>query len=86
MDSIKNSANFELCFIFFYEHYAWVTLDPLGVPKKQKLKSSNAGNRSYQLTSAGQSAHGWQIGRHWLAGNLKGNTMTDGLILTYYTS
>ena len=27
------------------------------------------GNRSYQLTSAGQSAHGWQIGRHWLAGN-----------------
>ena len=27
------------------------------------------GNRSYQLTSAGRSAHGWQIGRHWLAGN-----------------
>ena len=26
MDSIKNSANFELCFIFFYEHYAWVTI------------------------------------------------------------
>ena len=25
MDSSKNSANFELCFIFFYEHYAWVT-------------------------------------------------------------
>ena len=28
-----------------------------------------AGNRSYQLTSAGRSAHGWQIGQHWLAGN-----------------
>ena len=27
------------------------------------------GNRSYQLTSAGRSAHGWLIGRHWLAGN-----------------
>ena len=27
------------------------------------------GNRSYQLTRAGQSAHGWQIGQHWLAGN-----------------
>ena len=27
------------------------------------------GNRSYQLTSASQSAHGWQIGRHWLAEN-----------------
>ena len=27
------------------------------------------GKRSYQLTSASQSAHGWQIGRHWLAGN-----------------
>ena len=26
-------------------------------------------NRSYQLISAGRSAHGWQIGRHWLAGN-----------------
>ena len=27
------------------------------------------GNGSYQLTSAGRSAHGWQIGRHRLAGN-----------------
>ena len=27
------------------------------------------GNRSYQLTSAGRVAHGWQISRHWLAGN-----------------
>ena len=27
------------------------------------------GNKSYQLTSAGQSAHGWQIGQLWLAGN-----------------
>ena len=27
------------------------------------------GNRIYQLTSAGRSAHGWQISRHWLAGN-----------------
>ena len=27
------------------------------------------GNRSYQLTSAGQSAHGWQIVRIWLAVN-----------------
>ena len=27
------------------------------------------GNRSYQLTNAGQDAHGWQIGRQWLAGN-----------------
>ena len=26
-------------------------------------------NKIYQLTSAGQSAHGWQIGQHWLAGN-----------------
>ena len=25
MNSIKNSANFKLCFIFFYEHYAWFT-------------------------------------------------------------
>ena len=25
MDSIKNSANFELCFIYFYEKYAWFT-------------------------------------------------------------
>ena len=23
MDSIKNSANFEVSFIYFYEHYAW---------------------------------------------------------------
>ena len=36
---------------------------------EKKWKSSNAGNKSYQLTSAGRSAHGWQIGRHWLAGN-----------------
>ena len=27
------------------------------------------GNRSYQLTSAARSTHGWQIGWHWLAGN-----------------
>ena len=27
------------------------------------------GKKSYQLTSAGLSAHGWQIGRHWLASN-----------------
>ena len=27
------------------------------------------GNRSYQLTSASQSAHDWQICQHWLAGN-----------------
>ena len=27
------------------------------------------GNRSYQLTGAGQAAHGWQTGQHWLAGN-----------------
>ena len=27
------------------------------------------GNRSYQLTSAGKSAHGWQFGQHWLGGN-----------------
>ena len=27
------------------------------------------GNKTYQLTSAGPSAHGWQIGWHWLAGN-----------------
>ena len=27
------------------------------------------GNRSYKLTNAGHSAHGWQIGRHRLAGN-----------------
>ena len=27
------------------------------------------GNWSYQLKSAGQSTHGWQIGRHWLASN-----------------
>ena len=27
------------------------------------------GNGSYQLTSAGRPAHGWQIGWHWLAGN-----------------
>ena len=26
------------------------------------------GNKRYQLTSAGQSAHSWQIGWHWLAG------------------
>ena len=38
------------------------------VQKTKKWKSSHTGNRSYQLTSAGQSAHGWQIGRHWLAG------------------
>ena len=25
MDSIENSANFELCFIYFYEQYAWFT-------------------------------------------------------------
>ena len=29
MDSIKNSANFELCFIWFYEQYAWVTTAPI---------------------------------------------------------
>ena len=27
------------------------------------------GNWSYQLTSAGRSAHGWLIDQHWLAGN-----------------
>ena len=27
------------------------------------------GNGSYQLTCAGRSAHGWQIGRHRLASN-----------------
>ena len=27
------------------------------------------GNRSYQLTSAGQSALGWQVGWYGLAGN-----------------
>ena len=27
------------------------------------------GNRSYQLTSASQSAHGWQVGQQGLAGN-----------------
>ena len=49
---------------------SFIQVDPLGVQnRKQKLKSSNTGNTSYQLTSAGRSAHGWQISRHWLAGN-----------------
>ena len=30
MDSIKNSANFELSFIYFYEQYAWFTAADLG--------------------------------------------------------
>ena len=29
MDSIKNSANFGLCFIYFYEQYAWFTDEKL---------------------------------------------------------
>ena len=37
--------------------------------EKQEMKILPQGNRSYQLTGAGQSAHGWQLGRHWLAGN-----------------
>ena len=36
---------------------------------ENKLKSSHAGNKSYQLTSAGQSALGWQVSRHGLAGS-----------------
>ena len=34
MDSIKNSANFELCFIYFYEKYAWFTM---GVPQSRDV-------------------------------------------------
>ena len=37
--------------------------------EKQKMKILRTENRSYQLTSAGRSAHGWQIGWHCLAGN-----------------
>ena len=37
--------------------------------EKQKWKSSIAGDRSCQLTSAGRSANHGQIGWHWLAGN-----------------
>ena len=32
-------------------------------------KFSNEGFKRYQLNYAGRSAHGWQIGWHWLAGN-----------------
>ena len=39
------------------------------VQKNKKWKFFHSGNRSYQLTNAGQYAHDWQIGRHWLAGN-----------------
>ena len=45
------------------------TIDSPRVQKNKKWKSSHAGNKSYQLTSAGQSALGWQVGRHRLAGN-----------------
>ena len=37
--------------------------------EKQKMKILPHGKGSYQLTSAGQSAHSWQISLHWLAGN-----------------
>ena len=45
------------------------TIDAQGFRKNKKWKSSHMGNRSYQLTSAGWSAHGWQIDWHWLGGN-----------------
>ena len=35
------------------------TIDAQGFRKKKKWKSSHMGNGSYQLTSAGRSAHGW---------------------------
>ena len=41
MDSNKNSANFELCFIFFYEHYAWVTT---GVADQQPYRVAKCNN------------------------------------------
>ena len=37
--------------------------------EKLEMKIFPHGNRSYQLTSAGQSGHGWRTGWHWLAGN-----------------
>ena len=43
-------------------------IDALGF-KNKKWKSSNAGNRSYQLTHAGWPANQGQIGRHLLADN-----------------
>ena len=41
------------------------------------------GNRSYQLTRAGRSAHGWLIGRHWFAGN---SYFPCGRIFIFYFS
>ena len=43
-------------------------IDAQGFRKKKKWKSSDMGNKSFQLTSANQSAHGWQIGHHALVG------------------
>ena len=36
-----------------------------------KTKNENPPTQEIEVTSksAGRSAHGWQIGRHWLAGN-----------------
>ena len=38
MDSTENSANFELCFIYFYEQYAWFTADLRGWAKENTKK------------------------------------------------
>ena len=46
-------------------------------------KFSNEGFKSYQLTSACRSAHGWQIGQHWLTGN---SHFPCGRIFIFYFS
>ena len=58
------------------------TIPTLNIDAKVFRKTANenppdTGNRSYQLTSVGRSANHGQIGWHWLAGNSKGNPMTD---------
>ena len=45
------------------------TLISFNIDAQEFRKSSNAGNRIYQLTCASRSANHGQIGWHWLAGN-----------------
>ena len=54
MDSIKNSANFELCFIFFYEHYAQVMtatkrLGAFGEKTNKQKKTKTKTKKHYYL-------------------------------------
>ena len=52
-----------------YQTLISFNIDAQGIRKTKNENPPTQENRSHQLTCTGRSAHGWQIGRHWLAGN-----------------